>query len=37
LDPKLNLQKSVMIDVPVLDGGIYAKDMRLAYIIKRVS
>jgi len=37
IDPKINLQKSVLIDVPVLNGGIYAKDMRLAYIIERSS
>jgi len=37
LDPKINLQKSVQLDVPVVWGWIYAKDMRLAYVVKRNS
>ena len=37
IDPKINLQKSVLIDVPVLDWGVYAQDMRLAFITKRAS
>ena len=36
-EPKINLQKSVLLDTPVLEGWIYARDMRIAYITKKMS